>query len=314
MSIRANVGAVLLLAGAGRLLDGFRHAGAGFRPAGGARAADHGGAQRSRAARGQRTAASGGRDVDLAEVANQPARGIQGANVSFDPSPAASGSARLVLLFDPPADIAVRHTCVAASCRPRWRPARPDCRRCSAMARRSSPMSPPRPRTIPSPASAAGLAHDRPAVPRRLRAHVRPASAGLAIRQRRLGQAELQGLVRRVLSTPTAIVRSARPRARRPPGCGRPPASGSAGLGHRLLQLRQQPAHSRMPAQGQRQPRIQHRPHPGHLLAATLGREFAGGRERRAVTLDLLPQLRQAGAGRALIARPAAARSGSRAR
>ena len=115
MSIRANIGAVLLLAA----LAGCSTASVTLGPDSDPRVARE---LLTTAARNGPVrlevnalprAADGG--LTLAEVANQAARGIQGANVSFDPSPAASGSARLVLLFDPPADIAVRHTCVAAS-------------------------------------------------------------------------------------------------------------------------------------------------------------------------------------------------------
>lgn len=115
MSIRANVGTVLLLAG----LAGCSTASVTLGPDSDPRVA------RELLTTAARTGpvrlevntlpqASDG-DLSVAEVANQAARGIQGANVSFDPSPAASGSARLLLLFDPPADIAVRHTCVAAT-------------------------------------------------------------------------------------------------------------------------------------------------------------------------------------------------------
>lgn len=55
--------------------------------------------------------------LTLPEVAAEAARGIQGMNVRFEPPAAASpgpgSGARLLLLFDPPADVAPRVACIA---------------------------------------------------------------------------------------------------------------------------------------------------------------------------------------------------------
>src|SRR6478672_10914373 len=93
MSIRANVGTVLLMAG----LAGCSTASVTLGPDSDPRVA------RELLTTAARTgpvrlevnalprAADGG--LTMVEIANQAARGIQGANVSFDPSPAAPGSA-----------------------------------------------------------------------------------------------------------------------------------------------------------------------------------------------------------------------------
>lgn len=57
--------------------------------------------------------------LTMQEVAAEAARGIQGLNVRFEPPAAASpgpgSGARLLLLFDPPPDVAPRVACVAAN-------------------------------------------------------------------------------------------------------------------------------------------------------------------------------------------------------
>ena len=50
-----------------------------------------------------------------AHLGEQAARGIRGLNVHFDPTPAATGSARLVLVFDPPANLRPRAVCAASA-------------------------------------------------------------------------------------------------------------------------------------------------------------------------------------------------------
>lgn len=55
--------------------------------------------------------------LTLPEVAAEAARGIQGLNVRFEPaaSPLPGSGARLLLLFDPPPDVAPRVACISAA-------------------------------------------------------------------------------------------------------------------------------------------------------------------------------------------------------
>jgi hypothetical protein len=46
-------------------------------------------------------------------LAEQAARGVRGLNVRFAPEPGSAGSARLLLLFDPPAEPDIRRVCAA---------------------------------------------------------------------------------------------------------------------------------------------------------------------------------------------------------
>ena len=50
-----------------------------------------------------------------AHLGEQAARGIRGLNVHFDPTAAATGSARLVLVFDPPTNLRPRAVCAASA-------------------------------------------------------------------------------------------------------------------------------------------------------------------------------------------------------
>ena len=51
--------------------------------------------------------------VRTPQMAEQAARGVRGMSVAFTDGAGASGSARLVLLFDPPEDVNVRRACTA---------------------------------------------------------------------------------------------------------------------------------------------------------------------------------------------------------
>lgn len=52
--------------------------------------------------------------VRAARMGEQAARGVRGMQVAFTDGPGAVGSARLVLLFDPPEDVDVKRVCTAA--------------------------------------------------------------------------------------------------------------------------------------------------------------------------------------------------------
>lgn len=57
---------------------------------------------------------AGGTALTMAQVAEQAARGVVRMAVRFAEQPEATGSARLLLLFDPPPDVPARRVCTAA--------------------------------------------------------------------------------------------------------------------------------------------------------------------------------------------------------
>lgn len=52
--------------------------------------------------------------VRAPRMAEQAAQGVRGMRVAFTDGPSAAGSARLILLFDPPEDVDVKRVCTAA--------------------------------------------------------------------------------------------------------------------------------------------------------------------------------------------------------
>jgi len=63
--------------------------------------------------------------TSAARLGEQAARGVRGLKVRFEEPPAATGSARLVLVFDPPSNLRPRAVCSAAAPEPEVQPGAP---------------------------------------------------------------------------------------------------------------------------------------------------------------------------------------------